>query len=1019
MMFSISDNPFASSTPKSKSKDKKSKNRKGSSVLDFGFSVLAPVESGGMYGDKSVISQDRGSSEYGNFSSNVSDYKKSSSKASGLDTISQMAPQYKKYNYQGINYDLPTRGPNYSDPKGVGYNAPSVVTSSKARGLSKSQVSAFAKAGGYTVAKQAELAKIPTMSHLATSKQQTYQGVKVSNAGSAARITKINRARVSAHTADKRSDPALGLANSIMAQLGTNFRYSYGTRRRRRGRYVSVWQKIYVGPSTRKTYYRTIHNGRRVRAYRGWSTGQVISAEAPHGVVNDYYQRTGVVNYVKENKDKFEIPQINTISGLKGTYAYYDRIMSVAKSRKSEYEKYAEPLAAQELAYIQVTPSQLSEVKEYHSDLTDASLKLDEGVTLAKQGIVKQSILGGSVDTEYGGKRALLNALGQRDAVFGQLTSRLNPVKSKIDSTVSNINVLDAQITASKADFNQRETLHRSLTSFGVVKPGEITQVSDAKASLEAKIPDAEARLDAANRQMVAAQNIQYRGGRSAMRQRERARSAARNAVSSAKSNLSKLKSTISELESSGGHLFEDGIGKSFIAEVPNTRITATGRKGAYSQKHGSVTIKIPKRKVPESGKVMVEATVSYSGYKGSVVARTNLGNIQGALRGRSTQVKTEVPVNPDGTITIKTVGAGATGNKYNATIGLSNIKVYDPRTIDVYNKIESLTSQKAEQTQILADARQREQNLESADIFLRGGSSAFNVNGKSVASFTKSGELNIKDQDVFKSYFGNVDDVAFKAAKHIQPTISKIDTKYRSVTNAPPGTHYSEEQQKSRALQASNLEKTKSFVQGKTYKLTLERPDGTSILAATRGQGGFVDIKDKQSVTALGVPLQDLRPETVTANKIGGLETSVTAKEAEYNKLMTQLGERRAAQVEKNTKAKVSNLVELEKKHLITRRDRTKQVAELMKEKALALKQVEDKEYFPDIETFDNKTDDDRIDTEHEATKKILKRGQQAKALANVTRSRTKFQQRIRKPRESVRPVYRAGPGQKLPFFA
>jgi hypothetical protein len=133
---------------------------------------------------------------------------------------------------------------------------------------------------------------------------RSIQSFLSSSAASHARLTKVNRARVSAKLAFYKS-PGSGIdqANKILAEQGANYKLAPATRRRRRGRYVAYIAKIYTGPSTRKQYSRIIHNGRRVYGYSGWSPGQKIGTGDPASIINTYYRNNAITDFAIANTD--------------------------------------------------------------------------------------------------------------------------------------------------------------------------------------------------------------------------------------------------------------------------------------------------------------------------------------------------------------------------------------------------------------------------------------------------------------------------------------------------------------------------------------------------------------------------------------------------------------------------------------------------------------------------------------------------------------------------------------------
>lgn len=716
----------------------KKKEKKPSTIEDFGFE---PVFAEG-YGRSSVMMQKTdekmipsgGDFGFGNFGSNVIDPKKSSGKASGLPTLASMLPQYK---LDSIDRTVMTRGPNYSNipnrPTTISPTSQRLVYSDtlKKSNLSQKQTSTFAKAGGYTMSAQSNFAKLPAMAHLATSKQQSYRGVAVSNAGSAARLANISIAKASATRTHLQGDPAIGLANSINKQLGINYQYGVYTRRRRRGRYAVSFAKYYTGPSTRQSYTRIIHNGRRVTAYRGMSTGQRVSGEAPHGVVNEYYKKIGVVDWVKKETGNFGIEKTNNLSGLKSTYAYYDKIMGVASKKKTEYEKYSEPLGTRSI----ISPENKAKAAK--------KVEADAALAAANAGI----------KTSKNSGQAVIKA---RQAAY----ARANALQKEY------------------------EAMPTTGNTGGPVPLYGYIQLSDE--------------------------------------------------------NLSDVKEYHGEL--------------------------VTASKGLDE----------------------------------------GISLLQQGL------IKQDV----------------LSGEKKSITYRLDNKQ-----------KLADISARRTKlQKVVQAEAPQAEKDRATLDI--------------------------------------------------------------------------------------QNLDRTELFVRGKSQSLSIGSKGGENVVVATRGQGGFVDIKDRGLVDSLGIKFNE-RKSVATERLIGGLETSLDVKDKRYNELMSQLGEKRKVQVARLTQAKIQNLVKLEKDHLITRSDRVKQVRALEKDRAASLKQVEDKEYFPDVEKFDIKTDLEQLEEDHTATREVLKRGRQAKALSNVTKARLprtsvvgKRSFVVKRPRTLQRNIYRGSSRvPSLPF--
>jgi hypothetical protein len=700
--------------------------------------------------------------------------------------------------------------------------------------------------------------------------------IAASSAASNARLSKVSKARNVAKSASLSRNPNLAQANAILAEQGANYRIGVYTRRRRRGRWETNYVKLYHGPSTRRTRTRVIHNGRRVSYTTGYTQGQRMSGGVPNpdGIVQAYYKNKAISDFgEKQGIDRLE---------GETTAAHATRVSKVAKSKKDTLLQYIDPFDAPEKAEIAKLQSQLNsvnakikaanryryrsgssmarakakrlaplraqanqlqskigtlksstqdtiysyaavgsdkigELESYYGDLSKAHSDYDKNIDILTQGIAKVQTVRGKASAIRKGT----SILGRHESI----EAREQPYDTVIADTSAQLTSIGNQLSGKRTAMKTRGNLAMTLNS--IMGTSEPYSLQEADQAITNKIPAAEKAVTDAEANYKSAISARIRGGRSAMRARERRTRAAFARVSNAKAYLSKLKTAKTNIATHGADTWgTDKINSGVIATPSNRTITGarTGKNNWYRGAPGSTVLKIPKDKIPASGKVIVEATVSYtSGYKG----RTHATGTFGTINKGSKTVRQELPVDANGNVKIN---MHMYGTKYGqqAKAGISNIKVIDPTRTQsgatLFGDIGSLTSQQSQLQSTLKENQATKSYFDNAQAFLGGKTNTLKgPKGKTIATFSR-GKLNITDQERFTDVYGTklTDSDTFGVARAMGAPISVLDTRISSIQKELKPGQSSEPQYAEKTARLSNLTNTRDFLTGKTNKLVL-----------------------------------------------------------------------------------------------------------------------------------------------------------------------------------------------------
>jgi len=606
---------------------------------------------------------------------------------------------------------------------------------------------------------------------------QERKRLEITSAGLKAAAKHRSRAKLKIDLAQMTSDPSLAEANRILALQGADYRFKVESRRIRRGKWKAQTVAYYIGPSTRTSYQRTIHNGRKVTAYRGLSPGQTVSRGSPISVVNAYNKAGAITDFAIANTD------------IKPTGKYYDTSLNLSSisSRISQLESMATRYKQQRGGWKRIPQ------KVYYRGNGlgfSASYRTIWYTPPAIQGTGPISAAGGKLTQAQANEYAKLIAQRPKAGHLG---------KQAFASHVEGV------AASKKAIVDKYVDPLDSIYSYAAVSDDQITDLQKYGSDLTTNIGEFDSNIDLLQQGIARVQTV--RGKATASRKAGMFGTSAYDAIESREkpfdttiSNTSHALADITgQLQSKqSSYLSEFGSGavgktkagaETIIATPGNRTIKAGGYygKSAYTARTGQTVISIPKDQIPANGKVVIEATVSYSGYKGPVKTVTSLGTVAGARGGRSQTIRKTLPVDANGNIVIK---AAMTGNtRYHLTkTGLSNIKVIDPskssRGAQLVGDIGSLTSQQSQLQSNLKENQKVKSYFDDAQNFLTGKSTALKgKQGKTIATFS-GGKLSVSDQDQFQDLFGTgFDSDSFGATRDIYTPLNALATRKASVT--------------------------------------------------------------------------------------------------------------------------------------------------------------------------------------------------------------------------------------------
>jgi hypothetical protein len=523
----------------------------------------------------------------------------------------------------------------------------------------------------------------------------------------------------------------------------------------------------------------------------------------------------GKLTQAQANEYAQLISQRSKAGGI-GKAAFAKHVESVAQTKKSQVDQYVEPLD-NIYSYAAVGDDTIGELESYYGDLSKAHSDYDKNIDILTQGIAKVQTVRGKASAIRKGT----SILGRHESI----EAREQPYDTVIADTSAQLTSIGNQLSGKRTAMKTRGNLAMTLNS--IMGTSEPYSLQEADQAITNKIPAAEKAVTDAEANYKSAISARVRGGRSAMRARERRTRAAFARVSNAKAYLSKLKTAKTNIATHGADTWgTDKINSGVIATPSNRTITGarTGKNNWYRGAPGSTVLKIPKDKIPASGKVIVEATVSYtSGYKG----RTHATGTFGTINKGSKTVRQELPVDANGNVKIN---MHMYGTKYGqqAKAGISNIKVIDPTRTQsgatLLGDIGSLTSQQSQLQSTLKENQATKSYFDNAQAFLGGKTNTLKgPKGKTIATFSR-GKLNITDQERFTDVYGTklTDSDTFGVARAMGAPISALDTRISSIQKELKPGQSSEPQYAEKTARLSNLTNTRDFLTGKTNKLVL-----------------------------------------------------------------------------------------------------------------------------------------------------------------------------------------------------
>ena len=605
-----------------------------------------------------------------------------------------------------------------------------------------------------------------------------------SKASSSARIKKASRANAASATAFNNS-PASGIgeANRILAEQGANYRIKSHTVRRRRGRWSTNIVKYYVGPTIYRSYTYTNSRGNSQRQIENnLYAGALMGGADPIGIINAYRKQKAVAQFGRENT---ELKQVGPAGNYAADATYAARVEAFAGARKSVVDQYIDPLDSI-YGYATITDAQLGDITKYGSDLTKNVGEYDSNIDILQQGITKVNVARGK-------------APGARKAgVFGptaydSIEAREKPFDLTIANTSKDLASINTKLSGVNTTIANRNSLQLNLnnllgTSAAYTLDEAYSRLGDKITAQKAAVVAAQenvARLSTPEAQQAENYRLQ-RMSRGQKRSYQPPVYAAQRALSSQQGYLGTLQAAQSQITRDGEASFgSDKINSGIIATSGNLtmRGNATGKRNWYRGATGYTTIHIPKDKIPASGKVIVEATVSYSsGYKGPTHADTTFGRVQG-----SGTFKKELPVDANGNIQIYATMYG-TNRGQDAVSTVSGIKVIDPTSTQhgakLYGQINDLTATKTSLSSVLQENQGTKSYFDNAQLFLTGKSNDLkDKKGSTIASYI-GGNLNVSDKTQFQDLFGsNFDSETFGATRDVYVPLNTLSARKASKT--------------------------------------------------------------------------------------------------------------------------------------------------------------------------------------------------------------------------------------------
>jgi len=794
--------------------------------------------------------------------------------------------------------------------------------------------------------------------------------VAASKAASSARLKKVSTARAQSQYNAIKNSKSLSQANSILAQLGRNIRLEPQIQQRRRGRYRTRVVAVWTGPnqSYTKRYRHSTGSGRGKMVSRriGNWPGKIVSYGAsPEGVINEYYEKTGLVDWYKSlDPETRDIEKVNKLSGLQSTYAYYDRIMDKAKERKKRYDKIsAEPLG-EAAVYAAIPESRITELEEYRGTLEEGSKTLQSDIDVLREAVTKLEIQTGKSLPEA--RKKLMTYQQNVPTLEKSLASARNPFDIASTQFGGELSGLKSDLKERQSRYNIREGLREDLESAGLIKAGQPINVQDAKTQLETRQGPLDARVASLQKQYddVSNQNV---SGRSNLAYKYRRMASLRKSIQSAKSAASKNKTLVSTIDKYGGDqgMFTGGmIGESLVGNLGNIGLQTRGSKKYGRWKSGTTRIKIPKEYIKD-GKVTLEADIQLMTRKSWGKANiTGFGDVNAGMfnpyRGdvvRNNKKRAEFAVDSDGYVTLN---AKTVGNKYGSNISISNIQVYDPTLSgQLYGDITNLQTNISAKSAELAQANRERNIYSSAQAFLGGQSGAFQIDGKKVAE-VQDGQFKLYDQDSFKKYLGDASGDIFTSTAIIAPTVRQLDTKLSGLQTTS----------ESYQTQKDTLNQAKNFITGAQSTITV----GDKVIAR-RTQQGTIRVEDKAEWDKLGinVPKDFKFTDTTYGYKIQDLEKEIETKQATIESLQAELTPLAQSQMSRTTAATINHYKALKRAGLISPGDYTRAVKEIKAGNTDALKKITSGQYIPNILDLDSDAEDDATQIAKES-KQIIK---------------------------------------------